>query len=84
MVINKLSEPVQMKFDPKHKRVGFLKKDKQAMIPVGQTMPKHVTFEVGKTLPNGTVAVTPIEGELKGKTCILSDTTEILIDVGLA
>ncbi len=84
MVINKLSEPVKMKVDPKHKRVGFLRKDKQAMMPVGQTMPKHISFTVGKTLPNGTIVVTPIEGKLKGKTCILSETTEIMLDVGIA
>jgi hypothetical protein len=63
--------------------IGFLNEDKQVTMPVGRTLEKNVSFQIGKTLDNGTIVIKPLEGDLKDRLCILSATAQIVLDIGL-
>ena len=58
--------------------------EQHAVVPIGQVIDRLMSFEVGKALINGNIPITPINGALKGKTCILPAGTVILMDVGIA
>ena len=66
------------------RRIGFLMEEQHAVMPIGCIIDRLTSFRVGKALVSGNIPITPIEGHLKGKTCILPADTYILMDVGFA